>query len=185
MLSKNPRGYTLLEMCIVIAIMMIAVLIGIPTTHLLDKTRADTEIERLFHLIQLGRNEAIWRNQPVVLCASSDGQQCGGEWTQGMVLFVDTQGNHQIHAVEDVLRVQAAVAHGTLSWHSFGAQHYVRFTPYGWSNQQNGTFMYCGEAKTTPQMRGIIISTAGRPRFAAQTQQGGIIDAHGKEVRCY
>ncbi len=178
-------GFSLIEMLVALAIIGLMLALGLPMMgYYMDNTRADTTIWRLHNMIQFGRNEAIKRNVVVILCPSADQYHCSSSWQNGMLLFVDRNGTHQVSNEQDILRIQDPIQVGQLRWQGFGAQHYIEFTPHGLGNQQNGTLVYCIQSDDMSQTRGIIINKSGRARFAPQTPRGGVINASGEEIIC-
>lgn len=100
------------------------------------------------------------------------------------MVFIDQNHNQRRDNNEQILRLLQPNTAGKLSWSGFGAASYLIFLPYGFTNQQNGTFIYCSPSHQISQTRGIIINKSGRARLAKVTNQGGIINANGEEVHC-
>jgi type IV fimbrial biogenesis protein FimT len=90
LLSKNrSRGFTLIELLVALAIAALLFAIGVPMFR--DASlggRLSAAANNLLASIQLARSEAIKRNLPVTVCASSDGATCaaGGGWEQGWIV---------------------------------------------------------------------------------------------------
>lgn len=107
MKHSSIRGLTLVELMVAIAILVIALSIGMPgfqgATH---SGRLSSTANELSGTLQLGRAEAIRRNQRVVLCRSDDLAACADSedaWT-GWILFADDDGDDELDAGEEVLR---------------------------------------------------------------------------------
>jgi type IV fimbrial biogenesis protein FimT len=85
------RGFTLLELMVTIAIMAIVAGLAAPSFVLtIENNRVQTAANNFFLSVIQARNEAVKRNQPVVLCKSANGTSCtsSGDWEQGWIAFV-------------------------------------------------------------------------------------------------
>jgi type IV fimbrial biogenesis protein FimT len=84
-----PRGFTLIEL--MVTIMVLAVLLGLGVPSFREaalSSRVTSYANDLVASVQLARSEAIKRNAPVTLCASSDGTVCEDEggWEVGWIV---------------------------------------------------------------------------------------------------
>jgi len=84
-----PRGFTLIEL--MVTIMVLAVLLGLGVPSFREaalSSRVTSYANDLVASVQLARSEAIKRNAPVTLCASSDGAVCevDGGWEVGWIV---------------------------------------------------------------------------------------------------
>lgn len=176
---KRLNGFTLIELIIVLAIAGILFSIALPAfTHMLAQNKQTAQLYTLFHHHQLARSEAIKSNQKVLLCKSSNGQQCTPKtkWSDGWIIFSDTDNNKKISASERVIYIQQALSVNlSLKYRGFGSHNYVRYFPDGRSST-NGTFTLCSQYGNE-MAKGIIISRTGRARIAAKS-------AGGKALTC-
>lgn len=85
---SNARGFSLLELMIVLVIFAIMASIAVPSFQSLRQHQQLTDAaNELVSALRLARGEAIMREGKVTLCASVDGESCGGEgWKQGWLL---------------------------------------------------------------------------------------------------
>ena len=86
----RARGFTLIELMVVLTIAALLLAIGVPTFRNASLGgRLSAAANNLLASIQLARSEAIKRNLPVTVCASSDGTTCagGGGWEQGWIVL--------------------------------------------------------------------------------------------------
>jgi type IV fimbrial biogenesis protein FimT len=54
--------------------------------------------------LTLARSEAIKRNRIVAICASSDGATCAGGWSDGWIVFQDTNADGARANAEELIR---------------------------------------------------------------------------------
>jgi type IV fimbrial biogenesis protein FimT len=89
-MRRLTRGFTLIELMITVAIAAIVIAIGIPSfKEFIDNTRSNTLSEEFSTAMNYARTEAIKRARRVSICASTDSNSCGSDWTKGFIVFVD------------------------------------------------------------------------------------------------
>jgi len=108
--KRRHRGYTLLELLIVMSIVAILAMIAEPGfQYVTNSNRVATEVNSLLGDVLFARSEAVKEGQTVTICSSTDGQTCSGsiDWQNGWIVFLDTNGDHVVQAPgEAVIRVQ-------------------------------------------------------------------------------
>ncbi len=163
------KGFTIIEMLVVLAIVGILFVIGIPSfSHFKIQIHADLAISQLYRAIQLTRSEAIKTGSIATLCASSDGLQCGTDWSKGYMVFIDREANGQLNQDDQMIHFFKPVkGGGVISWSNFRRFDYLQMTPLGNTNAQNGTFLYCSANKKSKQA--LIVSLSGRLRIDKNT----------------
>ncbi|NMG45792.1 prepilin-type N-terminal cleavage/methylation domain-containing protein [Aromatoleum toluvorans] len=165
------RGYSLVELMIVLAIVGVISAIAAPSfARLLAETRVGDASSDLFAAVLQTRSEAMKRHQRVVLCVSPDGADCGSEggWEQGWIVFEDGNENGRREAEEPLMRA-GEVRAGRVGISGDGSVgRYVSYVASGRTQQlttgawQAGTLTICSEGIA----RKIIINRVGRPRIA-------------------
>ena len=133
----------------------------------------------------MARQTAIYRNRTVTLCRSDDGRHCKGQWHQGMLLFVDLNGNRRLDNNEELVHQFAPLREGDqLFWRAFRNRQYLVMSPRGFTAYQNGTFTYCPKEGLN-YAKGIILNAAGRIKLTSDSDGDGIDEgANGKPLRC-
>ncbi len=169
------RGFTLVELLVVLAIGAILLTIAIPGyAFLVSGSRLAVVTNDLVTVLHLARSEAIKRGIRVTVCKTSNAMavppacDTTANWQQGWLVFVDGGTPGVIDSGDALLRVQdslsAAVAVTTSNYSS-----YVSYLPSGRSQGPNGlangTIRVCVDSNR----RDIIINNTGRIRLATHT----------------
>lgn len=160
------HGYTLTELLITLLISAILLAIGIPTYHdLVLNNRQTTQINQLVAAINFTRSEAILQHAIVTLCKSKDSKICGGEWSDGWIIFIDKNASGQMAPGNQILRIYPATPSGSaLSWKGQRSNDYLQMEPSGGTHGQAGTFTYYPDVNNKQKMSEVIISQTGRIR---------------------
>ena len=171
---KEYHGFTLIELIIVLAISGILLGLAVPSfSQMLARNQQTAQLYTLFHHHQYARSEAIKTNSRVLLCKSSDGQQCTkeSEWSDGWIIFSDRDNDKKISLNERVIHIQQALPVSlSLKYRGFGSHNYIRYYADGHSST-NGTFTLCNPMGDE-SAKGIIISRTGRARIDSKASGG-------------
>lgn len=190
LLSHAPAaraGLTLFEL--LFTLLMLSLLLGIALpdfTDLLEKKRSDNNIRTLMTALELARTSAIVNNSLVTLCRSNNGQTCGGQWKDGILVFVDYDGDRKIEQQDRIVRYMTFPGlHGELYWRAFQNRQYLQITAQGFTRYQNGNFTFCPDSGDPRHARQIILNRTGRFRQAGDSDGDGIReDSRGRPLRC-
>lgn len=128
------------------------------------------QVNQLFSLVYLARSEAIKRNNVVTICKSADGEFCSGNWSDGWVVFSDTNADGERDNGETLINAGSPETGHQISWTAFGSNNYLRFSPQGLTLAQNGTFRICDKAGVT-QPRAVVVGKTARVRLSPASEE--------------
>lgn len=155
---RPASGFSLVELMVVLMILGATLALAIPGfTSLTLTTKLKSYANNIVSSVYTARGEAIKRNAPVRLCASSNGTSCAtsGDWEQGWIV---------IDPNDVVIQTQQAVSSGFKIANSGGLV--INFDPSGASI--GGTASTLTVCKQSPavgdQERRVVISTTGKPK---------------------
>lgn len=168
------RGFTLLELMVVLAIAAILMAVAVPSFALLiQKNRLATQTNAFIGDLQFARAEAIKQGQTVTVCASSDGSSCLGTttWNTGWIVFADPDNSK----TRDTTKVTEAVLRRQAGWtasDTFTASNSIAVISYsrdGFALGLTGTITLTmrtnpSNAQTT---RCVTLSLVGRPQVVS------------------
>lgn len=154
------HGFTLLELMITVILIGLMVNMVMPLGLLAESFKLDFVKQRIYSSVALAKSEAIKRASTVSVCRSTNGTSCqsGADWSDGWVVFVNSNGNNVIDGGDEIIRVFPAVSSPvTINW-SNGQT--LSFIPRG-SAVAQGTFKICPELSKAVPERLVSVSGSG------------------------
>lgn len=109
---QNHEGFTLIELMVVIAVLVIFVMIALPSfSVLMSKNRTTSAANELLYSLQIARSEAVKRNIAVSLCPSKNQTTCSGDgnWHLGWIIFIDVNENGVMSSGDTIIKAQGAL----------------------------------------------------------------------------
>ncbi|MFA7526735.1 MAG: GspH/FimT family pseudopilin [Ottowia sp.] len=171
----DARGFTLIEMMVVIAITAILILIGMPSLRfLMERNAIASQVNTFIGSVTLARSEAIKRNASVVLCRSENADtadeqdlSCAttGDWKSGWIVFMthDSTSNFDPGEGDVLLRVQGPFKDsGGIQQSQYKR---IQFRNSGIASSGVSSFTFDSVSKNTAQMRRVCVSITGRVRL--------------------
>lgn len=108
----------------------------------------------------------------MTICKSSDGQDCGGQWSDGRLMFTDQNRDGTLDAGEAIISQGCISEKIAVGWVAFGSNNYIRFTSRGMTLAQNGTFTVCPENADENLARSVVVSKTARVRIPPMGENG-------------
>lgn len=180
-----PRGFTLVELLVALAVAVILVTVAVPGfSTLMQDNRLVTAVNRFHAAHSLARSEAIRRRRDVVICNSAAPGACagGGGWEQGWLVFEDLDRDRDCGDPDgdlicadggQVLRQVRTALEGGLTIRTGGSQvaRRVVYTALGMSPGYLDTFRIC-DARGRDHARALTLTMTGRLRPVALADTG-------------
>lgn len=169
--SVRSAGYTLPELLVTLAVAAVLIAWGAPDLIQLYRDNAlTTETNRLISHLSRTRAESIKRNQPMVICRSSDGINCSrssearADWSMGWITYVNTDDDKVRDPGEALVQVGQALPAGLSLY--FNKWWRLSFRPTG--RASNGSFVLCNQYVNA---RVITVYRSGRVRVSTPTPE--------------
>ncbi len=84
---EPQRGFSLIELITVMAVAAVLLGIAVPSfKSFMQNSRLAMQANTLVYSLNLARSTSIKLQQPVEVCASSDGASCTGTWANGWIV---------------------------------------------------------------------------------------------------
>lgn len=161
---KTRNGFTVIELMVSLSITASLLILGVPAFQDYSlRQRMSASISALHNDLLYGRSQAVYRDTQVVVCPGSPNGGCTGstDWTEGWIVFSDTNTDRKHQEGEDLLRHGQGLEN--IMIHSSAGRTNLRFYPNGSTPGSNGSISLCGLGGPE-HARKLVISNLGRIR---------------------
>ncbi len=174
--ARLQTGFTLIELIIILAVLIIITGIGIPASgRLLDSSQQAASVNNFATALAQARYHAVMHSVRVILCPSTNQTSCTGgyDWQKGFISFVDDNRNRHRDNNEKLINVGQETHHLIGIQTSIGRQR-ISFRATGDSPGSNTTFKFCPRSEGLKR-KALILSNTGRARLAEKMPNGSPI----------
>lgn len=171
------RGFTLVELLIVLAIVAVLTTLAAPSfKRQVQAARISSAVNSFMSDLRFARGEAIRRSANVIVCRSAapeavpptcaTGAQ-GTGWVSGWIVYHAGNGNGVIDP-DEILRVQGPIANLDSILDERSASTTIHFTGTGRLQNLNSatSLLFGGASYNTDLQRRVCINLGGRARIA-------------------
>ena len=174
----NSKGFTLLELMVVIAILGITTAIAAPgLSTMIANNRISSGASDFVAALQFAKAEAVARVNPVTLCKSTNLTGCNGagDWQQGWIVFSDENGDGGSDAGEEVLLKHEALNTRITFGGTAGVTDSITIRPSGTSSITSiEVLIICDDRGFVRNSRGILITITGRGSVMQASDTGQV-----------
>jgi type IV fimbrial biogenesis protein FimT len=166
---RRARGFTLIELIVLLAILAIFVTEAIPGFQRLSAhENRVSAVFSLVHALRFARAKAITTNQYVAICKSAGGRQCSSSpttWSAGWIVFLNRNRDWKVDPGERIL-----LRHGSVSRavELTGNRDAFIFRPASLRSTAGSLFVCAGRSTGSA----IIVSYTGRIRTSRRKAGG-------------
>jgi type IV fimbrial biogenesis protein FimT len=171
----TPRGFTLVELMVTVAVVAILMAIGVPQLRsFVQKQQVEADVSTFMTSLQLTRSEALKRNGRVSMCAlsnatftNSQNAACAAststDWSQGWMVYVDnSNGNGYTSATDTVLKIERNIRSGSITTNSNNSPGIVSFLSNGLAINAAGTFFVSPTDSANTLCKQLVVTRQGR-----------------------
>lgn len=164
MIGPHQRGYTLVEITIVTAVITTISTLALPTFNdVIERQRVSSVLHSLSAHLANARNTAITRGTSISVCPSADGESCTGhyDWSEGWITYRDGNKLGKPETTDSILQYENAATRAPMQLLSSAGRRAIRFSADGRSAGSNLRIKVCNRGQVLGE---VIVNNLGRIR---------------------
>ncbi|HTN32847.1 MAG TPA: GspH/FimT family pseudopilin [Marinobacter sp.] len=185
---QTQRGFTLLELLIVIAILAIVTTMGTNGLQWLsERTQASATHSNIGHIFALARYTAVTKQSIVTICPLDKNNICVSDWALPTAVFLDPDSKLALTADNQLIRamVLAKAGYITPSNTSSGPRRYFQYRPDGWVRGTIGNLTWCPQSRNPEMAIHVRVNFGGRLTWSKDNNHNNIVEgADGTDISC-
>ncbi|CAB1209893.1 GspH/FimT family pseudopilin [Acinetobacter bouvetii] len=167
MIFEQKNGFTLVELIVTLAVLVILIAFAIPYFHeIMAKQEVRHFTNKLISNIQFAKSQATLHHSNVVLCPSQNKLNCqSNQWNSGFIVFLDHNKNRLVDTNEQIISTETTdLKYGNLDWRGTLSIPSLTFqAENGLPIGSNGSFYYCS-LSAQPHNK-LVLSPMGHTRI--------------------
>lgn len=179
---KQQQGVTLIELMITLSIVtIILTAVGPSIQSILTKNRIISEINEISSIVQYARHQAIDEQTLVKVCPTSDYVNCGTDWNNAKMVFIDSNNDDTLNGVEElIVSVEAASSTSTIT----STETIITFEETGQADKA-AEIILCDKGKKAEYARSLTVTLQGRVKMSTDSDKDGVYeDINGSDLSC-
>lgn len=194
---KSVRGYTMLELMVVVGIAAILAAMTVPSLQdTIERNAREAAMQDITTGISLARSEAVAQGRSVSICRSTNQTACaagagGADWDDGWIIFSDSGTAGSLGSGDTLLQVhgpsnnQSKITLLSRTNSNFSGD-FLQFNRDGFLNNSTtgAYFRFCDHDNIVTKARAVWLSNTGRPAISTSEIDGVHDDLVGANLTC-